>query len=64
MSRYIDTLIVTFTDGSTQEVSANRARVHDGVLTVTTENNYGMNSGTCHFSLVNVRSWRWKDGQP
>jgi hypothetical protein len=50
--------VITFMDGEVKEVKGNRAVVNLGVLTISTEQNYGLpDSDVRHFPLSNIKDW-------
>ncbi len=50
---------ITFTDGTTERIYANRTRIEDGVLSIWCEN-HGARDWH-HFPLANVKTWKKED---
>lgn len=47
--------VITFTDGTTERIHANRTEIREGVLSIWSEN-YGARDWH-HFPLANIKSW-------
>ena len=61
MSRYYGHVLITFTDGTTERVGANKDRIQDNVLVIFTDTTYGATKDVRRYPLVNVHEWHWED---
>jgi hypothetical protein len=61
MSRYYGYMVVRFMDGTEQRVGGNRDNIHEGVLVVSTDRDYGSRTDHHYFPLCNVKEYHWEE---